>query len=63
VSREERFDKAMTELVRVVDDWHRLLHDPFKAPELRVGLPREVTAAAWEVGLAWHLLTEEPRDA
>jgi len=63
MSREERFHKAMEQLTQVVDDWHELLHDPFKAPELRIGLPRDVTAAAWEVGIAWHLLTEETDDA
>lgn len=61
MTREERFDEAMEALVEAVDDWHDLLHDPFKPPELRVGLPRDVTAAAWQVGIAWHLLTEEPK--
>ena len=61
MSREERFDVALMNLAREVDDWHHLLHDPFKAPELKVGLPRGVTAAAWEVGIAWHILTEEPK--
>jgi hypothetical protein len=59
-TREERFDDAMRNLVRQVDAWHDRLHDPYKPPELRVGLPPGVTAAAWEVGIAWHLLTEEP---
>jgi hypothetical protein len=59
VSREERFDAALQRMREEVAEWLALLDDGFKPPELKVGLPRSVTAAAWELGLAWAVLTEE----
>lgn len=63
MTREERFDTALDELTAAVDDWCQLLHDPYKPPELKVGLPSRVTKAAWELGLAWQLLTEKETPA
>jgi hypothetical protein len=59
--REERFDAAMRRMREEVAEWLDLLDDEFKPPELKVGLPRSVTAAAWELGLAWAVLTTEEK--
>lgn len=59
LTKSDRFDRAMQELTRKVNDWAELLNDPYKPPELKLGLPPGVTAAAWNVGITWEVLTNQ----
>lgn len=52
----EEYNKASQELRDAVEDWLKLLDDPFKPPELKTGLPQNIGSLCFKQASLYHAL-------